>query len=99
LNKGLNLKRCRNETHCILGTYWREGKDVDRIQKALAMIKRVESGESVEFPISIMAKVKAEFENWPNMDAEAGIAAVWCECKLLAKSPVGPLFDAKDGNG
>lgn len=91
---------CGGEASHVVDAYT-EGGSVCRpcVLKAIALLKRVEAGESVEFPISIMAKVKAEYGENLAMTAEEGIAAVWCECKLLAKSPVGPLFDgASKGN-
>jgi hypothetical protein len=57
------------------------------------ILRRVEAGESVEFPIALVGKLVAETESNPYGGAADGVRLAWVECQLLAKSPVGPLFD------
>lgn len=73
---------------------WMDRKVFDLIQSALALQKRVQSGKSVEFPITLMAKLVYETENNPYGHVADGVRMAWVECELLAKNPAGPLFDS-----
>ena len=48
-NEGGEWARCVNsKDECLLANNWWDASEVDRLQSALALLKRVESGESVE---------------------------------------------------